>query len=246
LKTFDFNLDKVNFEIFPNYIWQDCNVVFHGTSEYHSQNIERIGFIPATSPFDLNDAIELVRVLQLPEILQFDQSNNLGMTVSRSLNNYICGIKSNDLRLSFAYLSYQCIFFSEGQSKGGQVFGYVRKAKSIIQQAIQAIQAVQEIISEPIKRLFDLETNVANANGVVYAVKLQAPYDGIKVENGIIHSTESISANNIIGKVILPNYINMNEFTKKAVNQKNHQKLVKIGHLGIILNRMNLNDDDQR
>jgi hypothetical protein len=245
LQIFDFNLDKANFEIFPNYIWQDYNVVFHGTSEYHSQNIERNGLIPATTPFDLNDAIELVRVLQLPEIIHYDQSNTLGMTVSRSLNNYIFGIKSNYLRLSFANLSYQCVFFSEGQSKGGQVFGYVRKAKSIIQQAMQANQEVQEIISEPINRLFELETNVANANGVVYAVKLQAPYNGVKEENGIIHSSLSISANNIIGKVILPNDINMNEFTIYDVKQKNHQKLFMAGHLGEILNRTNLNDDDE-
>ena len=246
MKTFDFNLDKVNLEIFPNEIWQDYNVIFHGTSEYYSQKIERNGFIPATAPFDLNDAIELVRVLQLPEIIHFDQSNTLGVTVSKSLNRYICGIKSNYLRLSFAYLSYQCVFFSVGHSKGGQILGYIRKAKSIIQLAIQANQAVQKIISEPIKRLFDLETNVANANGVVYAVKLEAPYNGIKEEYGIIHSTVSISANNIIGRVILPNDINLNEFTKQAVKQKNHQKLVQTGHLGIILNRMKSNDDDER
>jgi hypothetical protein len=245
MPTFDFNLDRVNLEIFPNDIWQDPNVVFHGTSEYHSQEIERNGFIPATAPFDLNDARELVRVLQLPEIINFDRPQAFGMTVSRTLNSYIFGMENNDFRLSFAYLSYLCVFFSTGKSKGGQTFGNVREAKSIIQQAIQANQAVEKMITEPINRLFDLETNVANANGVVYAVRLEAPYNGIKEEYGNIHSTVSISANNIVGKVILPNDINMNEFTLQAVKQRNQQKLLKPGHLGIILNRMNLNDDDE-
>ena len=245
MQTFDFNLDRVNLEIFPNDIWQDPNVVFHGTSEYHSQEIERNGFIPATAPFDLNDARELVRVLQLPEVIQFDRPQAFGMTVSRTLNSYIFGIENNDFRLSFAYLSYLCVFFSTGQSKGGQTFGNVREAKSIIRQAIQANPDVERMITEPINRLFDLETNVANANGVVYAVRLEAPFNGITEEYGNIHSTVAISANNIIGKVILPNGINVNEFTIETVKQRNKQKLIRPGHLGIILNRMNLNDEDE-
>ena len=157
MPTFDYNLDRVNLEIFPNDIWQDPNIVFHGTSEYHSQEIERNGFIPATAPFDLNDARELVRVLQLPEIIQFDRPQAFGMTVSRTLNSYISGIENNDFRLSFAYLSYLCVLFSTGQFKGGQTLGNVREAKSIIQQAIQANPAVEGMITEPINRLFDLK-----------------------------------------------------------------------------------------
>lgn len=246
MPTFDFNLDRVNLEIFPNNIWQDPNVVFHGTSEYHSHLIERSGFIPATAPFDLNDARELVRVLQLPEIIHFDRPQAFEMTVSRTLNSYIFGIENNDFRLSFAYLSYLCVFFSTGQSKGGQTFGNVREAKSIIQEAIQATPDVEGMITEPINRLFALETNISNANGVVYAVRLEAPYNGITEEYGNIHSTEPISADNIIGKVILPNDINVNEFPIQTVKQRNQQKLMRPRHLGVILNRMNLNDDDER
>jgi hypothetical protein len=245
MPTFDFNIDRVHLEIFPNHIWQDPNVVFHGTSEYHSPEIERNGFIPATSPFDINDAKELIRVLQLPEIINFDRTQAFGMTVSRTLNSYVFGIENNDFRLSFAYLSYLCVFFSTGQSKGGQTFGNIREAKSIIQQAIQANQAVEGLITEPIIRLFELENNVANANGVVYALKLEAPYNGITEEYGNIHSTLPVIANNIIGKVILPNDIDINEFTIQTVKQRNKQKLLKPGHLGIILNRMTLNDDDE-
>lgn len=244
IPTFDFNLDRVNLEIFPDNIWLDPNVVFHGTSEYHSQEIERNGFIPATAPFDINDARELVKVLQLPGLIQFDRPQEIGMTVSKTLDSYISGIANNDFRLSFAYLSYLCVFFTTGRSKGGQIFGNVRQAKLIIQQATQANSDVERMITEPIKRLFELETNVAKANGVVYAVKLESAFNGISEEYGNIHSKVAISAKNIIGKVILPNDINMNEFTITTVKRKNIQKLLKPGHLGINLYKMNLNDDD--
>lgn len=245
MQIYDFCIDSVNFEIFPNNIWQEPNIVFHGTSEYHSQEIENNGFIPSTPPFNINDARELLRVLQLSEIIPFDQPNSIGITLSKTLNNYIFGIEHNNFRLSFAYLSLLCVFFSTGQSKGGQVFRIVREAKLIIQQAVQANQNLQEIISEPINRLFNIETIVANANGVVYAVRIESPYNGIKEEYGNIHSTLPISDNNIIGKVILPNDINTEEFTIQVVKQKNLLKLLKPGHLGIILKRMSLNENDE-
>lgn len=243
--TYDFNLDRVNLEIFPNEIWQNPNIVFHGTSEYHSQLIETNGFVPATSPFNLDDARELIRVLQLPEVEPFDKPQAFGITVSKALNSYVFGIESGDFRLSFAYLSYLCVYFSTGQLKGGQTFGNIREAKSIIEQAIQVHPAVAELISEPINRIFQLEENVANAKGVVYAVKLEAPYNGITEQYGNIHSDIMIPTDRIIGKIVLPNEININEFGLAEVKQRNQQKLMKLGHLGIILNRMASNEDEK-
>lgn len=244
MTIFEYNLDRDNLEIFPTQIWQNPNVVFHGTSEYHSQQIEQSGFVPATSPFNLNDARELIRVLQLPEVSGFDKPKTFGMTVSRTLNNYVLGIENNDFRLSFAYLSYLCVFFSVGQSKGGQTLGNIREAKTIIQRATQANPDVEALITEPIRRLFELENTIANANGVVYAIHLESPYNGITEEYGNIHSTESISADKIIGKVILPNDIDLNTFNIQVTKQRNQDKLLKQGHLGIILNRIAINNDE--
>jgi hypothetical protein len=243
MPIFDFNLDRVNLEIFPNTIWQNPNVVFHGTSEYHSLQIERNGFVPANSPFDIDDARELIRVLQLPEIAPFDTPLAFRMTVSRTLNSYVFAIENNDFRLSFAYLSFLCVYFSVGSSKGGQTLGNIRESKNIIQRAIQVNPEVEELITEPINRLFQLESDVAN--GVVYAVRLEEPYDGITEEYGNVHSTVSIPADNIIGKVILPNDTNLNEFNILDVKHRNKQKLLRPGHLGIILNRKNFNDYDE-
>ncbi len=244
MTLFEYNLDKDNLEIFPNQIWQNPNVVFHGTSEYHSQKIEQNGFVPGTSPFNLDDAKELIRVLQLPEVSIFDKPKQFGMTVSRTLNNYVIGIEKNDLRLSFAYLSYLCVLFSVGQSKGGQTLGNIREAKNIIQRAIQANPDVKTLITEPIQKLFELENTIAKANGVVYAVSLESPYNGITEEYGNIHSTESILVDKIIGKVILPNDINLNTFNIQGTKERNQQKLLKQGHLGITLNRIALNNND--
>ena len=243
MSIYNYNLDRINLEIFPPEIWENPNIIFHGTSEYHSQQVERNGFVPATSPFNMDDARELIRVLQLPEIIPFDRPQLFGMTVSRSLNSYIFGIENNDFRLSFAYLSYLCVYYSTGRLKGGQTFGNVRQAKVIIEEAIQTNPEVEEYITEPINRLFQLESDVADANGVVYAVKIEEPYNGIAMEYGNIHSTLAIPPNRIIGKVILSDDINLNEFTIDIAKQRNKQKLIKPNHLGIILNRMKLNED---
>lgn len=46
--------------------------------------------------------------------------------------------------------------------------------------------------------------------------------------------------------MILPNDINLNEFAITIVKQRNQQKLLKLGHLGIILNRMTMNDNEDK
>lgn len=245
METYEYNLDNINLEIFPLGIWKDPHIVFHGTSEFHSEQIERSGFVPATSPFNLEDARELIRVLQLPDIAKFDKANILGLNISRTLNSYVFGIENKDFRLSFAYLSNLSVGFAMGQSKGGQTLGNIREAKVIIQQAIQANPDLAREITEPINRLFQLETDVANGNGVVYAVKLEPPFSGITEEYGNIHSTVAIPSNRIVGKVILPNDIDPANFNIKILKAANKQKLVKPGHLGILLNRMSLNDLDE-
>ncbi|PIF69450.1 hypothetical protein [Flavobacterium sp. 2] len=244
IETYPFNLDRENLEIFPSRIWQDPNVVFHGTSEFYSLEIERRGFTPSTSPFNLDDARELIRILQLPEILPFDRPQAFGMTVSQSLSNYVEAIENNNFRLSFAYLSCLCIFFSTGNSKGGQTLGNVRIAKSIIEEAISRNQEISELITEPITRIFELENSVFNANGIIYAIRLELPYDGITDEYGTIHSTKSIPPNTIIGKVILPNEINLDGITSNMAKQKNIKKIALPNHLGTFLNRIAINEDD--
>jgi hypothetical protein len=245
MKIYDYCLDKENLEIFPGEIWQNSNVVFHGTSEYHSQQIEQLGFVPSKSPFDLDDARELISLLKRPEISGFDEPRAMGMKVSETLNNYVWGIEKNVLKLSFAYLSYLSVFFSVGHSKGGQAFGNIREAKTIIQRATNANPNVETLITEPIRRLFELENTIANANGIVYAICLESPYIGISEEYGTIHSAKSISVEKIIGKITLPNDTNTIEFSFKVAKEKNNKKNLKRDHLGTKLNRMTNSNEEE-
>jgi len=243
METYEYNLDTVNLEIFPDEIWRDPHIVFHGTSEFHSERIERNGFIPSTSPFDLSDARELIRVLQLPDIAPFDTPRGLlSMSVAQTLQSYIAAIEKGSFRLSFGYLSFLCVFFSEGPSKGGQTLGTIREARMIIEKAIQANPEAKDLVTEPIHRLFQLENDVANARGIIYAVKLIPPFKGVTDEYGTLHSTVAIPPENIIAKVILPNDLDCKEFESKMVKERNKQKLTRPGHLGILLNRMKMDD----
>jgi hypothetical protein len=69
MTEYTYNLDIDNLEIFPSEIYKDPFVVFHGTSSFHSDNIERNGFIKSQSPFNLDEARELIRILNLTEFI---------------------------------------------------------------------------------------------------------------------------------------------------------------------------------
>lgn len=244
MKIYDYFFDHDNLEVFPRDIWEDPDVVFHGTSDYHSNEIEKNGFIPATPPFELDDAKELIRVLQLPDIQEFDSPDSFGMRLSQYLSSYVIGIENNDFRLSFAYLSYICVIFASGPSKGGQTLGNIRRAKEIINRASQTNPDTKALITEPVKKLWKLENEIANAKGVIYAVKLSSPYKGISEEYGNIHSSAPIAKENIIGKVILPNGINTENQDIASLKERNRIKLMLPGKLGTTLYNKNQNDED--
>jgi len=223
METFNYEFDSESFEIFPRKIWKYTDVFFHGTSAFYSEDIEKKGFIKSFIPFLLEDAKELVHTLELSGIKEFDNFNH-DVTLSSTLNNYIEDLKS--FRLSFAYLSSSCIPFSTGRKKGGQILGKIRCAEDIISKAISYHPEIKNKISPNIKNLFKLEQNVANANGVVYAVEL-SDYEEISVEGGIIYSGRNIPSTSIIGKVILPNNFNYFGCDATAIKKKNKEKILK-------------------
>ncbi len=235
MTTFEYNFDSENLEIFPKEIWQNPNIVFHGTSEYHSGNIEANGFKEKTIPFSVEAAKLLIDVLQSPEVLPFDKPNASGKTRSKALENYLKDMQVGGLRLSFAYLSYSCVLYSSGRSKGGQVFNIIRDAKTIIESAIEAHADIKEKITGPIESLFQLEEEIANSKGVVYAIELEPPYKGIEVALHNIYSDDSIGKDSIIGKVIVPENIDMSQFDSRTLMYRSIQKLNKPGNLGAIL-----------
>lgn len=239
MTEYTYNLDIDNLEVFPNEIYKDPFVVFHGTSTYHSENIERNGFIKAQSPFNLDEARELIRILRLPEIMMYDTPLFGGMTLAESLQHYINAIDGNNLRLSFSCLSYQCVLFSNGESKGGQAVGTIRRAEQIIFKAILEELVTNAVITEQVSRLFNLTKNIENAQGIIYAIKLSDSLDGITLENRVVYSSQNISVDSIIGKVLLPNEIQI--IDKATINKKLLDKLYNARGLGVIIGRREFN-----
>lgn len=235
--TYPFNLDTNNLEVFPPKVWQDPFVVFHGTSSTHSLNIETNGFLKSYSPYDLDAAKELVRILQLPQIEVFDTKSIVGMTQAETLKDYINAIEKEYFRLSFSYLSSLCVLYATGLSKGGQTVGTIRRAKEILDNAIAAGKAASSQITKPISSLFHGVEEINNSEAVVYAVRLPQDLNGITIEGTGIHSTVNIPANSIIGKTVIPNDFDIKLIDIKVANSKRTSKLFGVSGLASIQNR---------
>jgi hypothetical protein len=238
MTVYNFNLDAEHLEIFPTEVWQDPFVVYHGTTSIHSNNIEANGFIKGVSPFNLEQAKELISVLESAAVKPFDTPSVIGMTQAQTLKDYINAIERGYFRLSFSYLSYQCVLFASGPSKGGQTFGTVRKAKEVIEQAISANAIDSSTITEPITELFRLSNIAADSGSLVYAVKLPNDLKNIKLEYNVIYSSDNIPANQIIGKVCIPDNFDLNTIDRKNINTKLMSKLYKPKNIGAILNKL--------
>jgi len=237
IKKFDYQLDIDNLEVFPKEIWSDPYVVFHGTSTFHSESIEQCGWLKKYTPYDIEDVTELIKILKLSHIKPFDRAKVCDLTTANTLENYIKAKEVDKFRISFSYLSSQCVLFSTGNSKGGQTLGTVRDAKKIIETAITANPFLQNVLTKQIYRLYDLADEIERASGVVYAIKLPKDLEDITEENGVILSNISIPNKLIVGKVIIPNDIDLNFLDRAILYKKNKAKLLQLGHLGLILGR---------
>lgn len=234
MTTYEFSLDRDNFEIFPKEIWSDLHIVFHGTSEFHSDYIEQNGLIINYCPFNKADAIELISLLKKKEVAIFDTPRGINSNTAKALEHYI----NNTHRLSFSYLSFLATYYSYGIKKGGQIVGLIRDAQNIISKAISQDPDVHQYMTPSINRIFKRTEDIAKTNGVVYAIKLTEPYLGIQLENRTFHSTNPIDVSSIIGKVILPvNFLSTTSDDSIAL-VKDKDKFKKIGNLGAVLYRM--------
>ncbi|MGC4041972.1 MAG: hypothetical protein QM710_14605 [Flavobacterium sp.] len=243
IPTFPYKLNSEDWEIFPEEICSDPYVVFHGTSSFHSQNIEQNGWIKGHSPYDVEDASELASVLELPLIKPFDKAIIWDLTTAKTIRNYVAANKFDQFRLSFTYLSSLGVLFSTGKSKGGQTIGNIRNAKEIIENATIVNPSLEGIVSNPINKLFNLAEEIDKKNGVVYALKLPKELDGITEEHGVIHSISSIPKEFIVGKVIIPDDVDLSTLDRNFLKERNRIKLNKAGHLGIILGRRKYSEE---
>jgi len=69
MTEYPFNFDRENFEIFPKEIWSNKLIVFHGTTTFHSQSIESLGFNKNFIPFNISFVEKLVETLKMDGII---------------------------------------------------------------------------------------------------------------------------------------------------------------------------------
>jgi len=214
-------------EVFPEEIFNNPYIVFHGTSNYYSDEIEENGFEQGYSPFDENAVESLATLLETENFANYDENNIAG-----TLRHYL----QNNMRLSFTCLSGCAIEFGLGISKGGQIIGKIRRARAVVQTAVTENPGLVNNISPLIENLFQICDDIGNHLGVIYAIRLPENLNGIIDENFVIYSDYYIPATSIIAKVILPDEIE--EFNRELFASRNKKKLIAgIGKL--IFNKEN-------
>jgi hypothetical protein len=245
ITTYPYQFNAQTLEIFPEEIASNPFVVYHGTAEYHSENIENNGFQLGSCPYDIEAAKELCILLTNPAIVPYDLPNQYGQTCYSSFNGYIFGIENNQLRLSFSHLSYGCVPFAKGPLKGGQSINHVNEAQRIINIAIANNPNLAESITPAILNLFNQVQQIQNSNGLVYAIRFPHTLDGLEMGTGVVHSNLAIPVEYIIGKVIIPpNGVQAN-VTMQQISTTHHNKLFTPPNgLGILIEKNNFPEED--
>lgn len=216
MNEYGYIFNEQTLEIFPPEIFNDSFIVFHGTSNYYSDNIEENGFERGYSPFEETVVENLATLLESENFRNYDVNNIAG-----SLRHYL----RNTMRLSFTCLSGAAINFASGISKGGQVIGKIRKAQEIVNEIVANNVELENIIDQSIRDLFVLCDNIINDSGVVYSIRLPNDLNGITDENFVIYSANSIPSALLVGKVILPDEVQ--EIERENVTNRNKDKLIK-------------------
>jgi hypothetical protein len=237
-----FNFDASNLEIVPPAIAANKLIVYHGTSDYYSTQIETNGFRRGYCPFDLDLARKLVALLRTPAVRPFDPPTGfIPTTLSDGIDQYIGNIRTT-IRISFSPLSSRAAVFAIGDAKGGQIFGQIRSSHRIINACLSAIKdrevksAIEAVVAE-IQPVFDEADRAAAGNGVVYVVQLPETLERIEVDlNNVVYSNLDVPITQIIGKVAIPA-----DVTHASLNEASHlnQIKAKLNTAGGIRSRLN-------
>ncbi|MDP2161974.1 MAG: hypothetical protein Q8K02_15950 [Flavobacterium sp.] len=244
ITTYPYQFNAETLEIFPQEIASNTFVLYHGTAEYHSENIENNGFHLGSCPFDIEAARELCTLLNNPLIVPYDLPNQYEQTCHSNFKGYIFGIENGQLRLSFSHLSYGCVPFASGPLKGGQSLNHVNEARRIINAAIVDNPILADNITPAIINLFNEVEQIQNSNGVVYAIRFPDTLVGLEVGIGVVHSNLAIPLEYIIGKVIIPEDGIPENITMQNISKTHQRKLFTAPNgLGILIEKNNFPED---
>lgn len=237
MEEFDYSLNNETLEIFPAEFSVNPLVVYHGTTSYHSKNIEENGFRVNTPPYNIDHVKILVETLKSIDFSKYDVKKGvLNWTTSFGIEHYLDAIDKKEFRISFSPVSYACVAYTKSQTKGGQAFRDIREAKAIIEFAIQNDPSLEKKVPDEIPLLFSELNKVDNSQGIIYAVKLPKELTGIECDlNNVVYANRDIPKENIIGKIHIPENPTELEIEQNAIKQKIKSKLHGNGGLGVII-----------
>jgi len=232
---YQYQQDDENLEIVPKEVWTNPMVVFHGTTTYHSENIEKNGFIVNRPPYNIDHVEILVGILKSNDFSKFDHKKGfLNWTTAFGIEHYLDAIHKKEFRLSFSSLSSACVAFTTSIAKGGQAFRDIREAKQIFDFAINSDNSLENKIPNEVLLLFNELEKIEISQGVVYAIKLSDDLNGVECDiNNVIYSSVSIPKELIIGKVLIPDSPDVLQIAQTKINDKIKSKLHTNGGLAI-------------
>lgn len=222
MEEFDYSLSNETLEIFPAKISSNPLIVYHGTTSYHSENIETNGFIVNTPPYNIDHVKTLVNTLKSDDFSKYDVKKGfLNWTTAFGIEHYLDAIDKKEFRISFSPVSYACVGCTKAQTKGGQAFRDIREAKTIIDFAIQKDPSLEKKVPNEVSWLFSELDKVDNSQGVIYAVQLPESLIGVQCDlNNVIYANKDIPKEQIIGKVHIPESPSESKITQNTINQK--------------------------
>ncbi|MES2519446.1 MAG: hypothetical protein V4585_15135 [Bacteroidota bacterium] len=209
ITTFNLEINKTDFEIFPKEIWNNPNIAFHGTTELYSQLIETNGFSENMDIVSIKTVEELIKILELPEIKSLDKSSS--SNIDTSLMGIFKGfLTKKTFQVYLSYLSLYCAWHSLSQ-KGGQIFHYIREIEELILQVKKKDSSFNYNETSVITEVFKLANSFTSFNSVVYAIDLsKVDYK----DHGYFIICNSIPVNTIIGKIIIDKTFNEESILK--------------------------------
>ncbi|WDF61034.1 hypothetical protein PQ462_06620 [Flavobacterium sp. KACC 22758] len=246
MKQIPYQFDNINLEIVPQEIWSNPMNVFHGTTTYHSNSIEKNGFKSNWAPYNVEHVKILVETLKSTDFEKYDLKKGfLDWTTAYGIEHYLDALEKKEFRISFTPLSLASAQYTLSKTKGGQAFMAIREAKEIIDLALTKNESLKDKIPNEVVELFNEIKEIDNSNGIVYIVQLPKDLNGIECSiNNVIHSNVEISKGQIIGKVLIPNLLKEFETDKDLIDNKIKSKLHTNGGLAIQILRNEEKEDN--
>ncbi|SEQ03059.1 hypothetical protein SAMN05421824_0971 [Hyunsoonleella jejuensis] len=253
MEIFNWNPDFELLEIFPERIYEDLTLLYHGTSVLYSDEIEQNGFQINHSPFSTESLGEILDVLaDLGEPSNFNRNNpfQTNFNSAGAIDHFLFHLPTHPI--SFTASGISALNYANGQSKGGQIVGKISRALAQIEEFIDLIP-IRDIRKENLinryNNIFNLKDScdeIQNNPGVVYAIKpTRELLENLRYDHDVIFSDANISYESIIAKVEIDFDAMLPENLQDLANTKVRSHFNNPRSIGNFLIKKHLNSDQE-